>query len=346
MKHFKKKVSIKSKHSLELDTASSVISYRHQRDTMLWLFIFAIITAASATLGDQLGKPPCPTRCQCDGVLTKVVECNGNFSAADWRKLGEELDTETTAQIVIGYANFTFLQLDNFPTIPRLTHLRILAGRIATFPKGLPVKFPQLKFLFLQFQKIRYIPKIALKGLKNVANLDLNGNQLTRISANNFEHLINLKILNLNENRISCLERNAFSEDLDSLGFISLARNCISVLPIGVFDSLSTFGIVNLEGNQIQTIRKGNFKPIFVLILKNNCIETIEDGAFDGFRTNAVNLQSNPVCMNPVSNFILGNLKITRDCKAPGNFKIPTIPPVTVDDKTIVENQQVVSATL
>ena len=259
----------------------------------MWVFIFAFIIT-SVTLDErQSGRPPCPTNCICSGVLTKIVECNGTFAIADWRKLGEEIDIETTAQIEISYADFTYLELDDFPTIPSLMRLRILSGRIATFPKGLSVKFPELKYLLLQSQNIRYIPKSAFKGLTKVKNLDLAGNQLTRISAFNFEPLVGLQILNLNENRISCLDKSAFSGQLLlKFKFVSLKKNCLSVLPIGVFDSPTSFLFVNLEDNQIRTIRRGIFNPIFVLNLKNNRIQTIEDGAFNKFRPEAVNLQS------------------------------------------------------
>ncbi|XP_044130977.1 slit homolog 2 protein-like, partial [Bufo gargarizans] len=65
---------------------------------------------------------------------------------------------------------------------------------------------------------------------RNTERLDLNGNNITRITKTDFAGLRHLRVLQLMENKISTIERGAF-QDLKELDRLRLNRNSLQVFP-------------------------------------------------------------------------------------------------------------------
>lgn len=75
---------------------------------------------------------------------------------------------------------------------------------------------------------------LALRGVprnipRNTERLDLNGNNITRITKTDFAGLRHLRVLQLMENKISTIERGAF-QDLKELERLRLNRNNLQLL--------------------------------------------------------------------------------------------------------------------
>ncbi|CAI5766436.1 slit homolog 3 protein-like [Lacerta agilis] len=71
---------------------------------------------------------------------------------------------------------------------------------------------------------------------RNAERLDLDRNNITRITKVDFAGLKNLRVLHLEENLISVIERGAF-QDLKQLERLRLNRNKLQVLPELLFQN-------------------------------------------------------------------------------------------------------------
>ena len=92
----------------------------------------------------------------------------------------------------------------------------------------------------------------------DVTFLDLRGNNIVNIDSLTFHELSNLKI-------------------------ISVGRNRLQQLPIGIFDKLGDLNIVDISFNRLKSIDNGifvNLKKLVQLYANRNHIKTIESGSF------------------------------------------------------------------
>ncbi|KAJ7316270.1 hypothetical protein JRQ81_002432, partial [Phrynocephalus forsythii] len=79
--------------------------------------------------------------------------------------------------------------------------------------------------------------KTVPRGIpRNAERLDLDRNNITRITKVDFAGLKNLRVLHLEENQISVIERGTF-QDLKQLERLRLNRNKLQVLPELLFQN-------------------------------------------------------------------------------------------------------------
>uniref|UniRef100_A0A8C7KV70 Slit homolog 1 protein n=1 Tax=Oncorhynchus kisutch TaxID=8019 RepID=A0A8C7KV70_ONCKI len=130
---------------------------------------------------------------------------------------------------------------------------------------------------------------------RNTERLELNGNNLTRITKSDFSGLKYLRVLQLMENQIGAIERGAFDDmkELERLIF-DLTLSCCCVHR-------------DLSENNIQSIPRKAFRgatDIKNLQLDKNHIGCIEDGAFRALRgLEVLTLNNNNISSIPVSSF-------------------------------------------
>lgn len=121
---------------------------------------------------------------------------------------------------------------------------------------------------------------------RNAERLDLDRNNITRITKMDFTGLKNLRVLHLEDNQVSVIERGAF-QDLKQLERLRLNKNRLQVLPELLFQSTPKLARLDLSENQIQGIPRKAFRGVTGvknLQLDNNHISCIEDGAFRALR--------------------------------------------------------------
>lgn len=121
---------------------------------------------------------------------------------------------------------------------------------------------------------------------RNAERLDLDRNNITRITKMDFAGLKNLRVLHLEDNQVSIIERGAF-QDLKQLERLRLNKNKLQVLPELLFQSTPKLTRLDLSENQIQGIPRKAFRGVTGvknLQLDNNHISCIEDGAFRALR--------------------------------------------------------------
>uniref|UniRef100_A0AAX7UIW7 Slit homolog 3 (Drosophila) n=1 Tax=Astatotilapia calliptera TaxID=8154 RepID=A0AAX7UIW7_ASTCA len=149
--------------------------------------------------------------------------------------------------------------------------------------------------------------KTVPKGIpRNAERLDLNKNNITRITKVDFSGLKNLRILHLEDNQITVIERGAF-QDLRLLERLRLNRNKLQFLPELLFQSNPKLGRLDLSENQIQAVPRKAFRGITGvknLQLDSNHISCIEDGAFRALRDlEILTLNNNNITLIPLSSF-------------------------------------------
>uniref|UniRef100_A0A8C8IVZ8 Slit homolog 1a (Drosophila) n=1 Tax=Oncorhynchus tshawytscha TaxID=74940 RepID=A0A8C8IVZ8_ONCTS len=134
---------------------------------------------------------------------------------------------------------------------------------------------------------------------RNTERMELNGNNLTRITKTDFSGLKYLRVLQLMENQIGAIERGAF-DDMKELE---------RLLCNSVFDLMLSCCCFHrdLSENNIQSIPRKAFRgatDIKNLQLDKNHISCIEDGAFRALRSlEVLTLNNNNISSIPVSSF-------------------------------------------
>ncbi|KAM6916623.1 slit homolog 1a isoform 2-T2 [Xenentodon cancila] len=141
---------------------------------------------------------------------------------------------------------------------------------------------------------------------RNTERLELNGNNLTRITKSDFAGLKYLRVLQLMENQITVIERGAF-DDMKELERLRLNRNQLQQLPELLFQKNPALSRLDLSENFIQSIPRKAFRgatDIKNLQLDKNHISCIEDGAFRALRgLEVLTLNNNNISSIPVSSF-------------------------------------------
>ncbi|XP_069826757.1 slit homolog 3 protein [Dendropsophus ebraccatus] len=149
--------------------------------------------------------------------------------------------------------------------------------------------------------------KTVPKGIpRNAERLDLDKNNITRITKTDFAGLKNLRVLHLEDNQISIIERGAF-QDLKQLERMRLNKNKLQVLPELLFQSTVKLTRLDLSENQIQGLPRKAFRGITDvknLQLDNNQISCIEDGVFRALRDlEILTLNNNNITRIPLTSF-------------------------------------------
>uniref|UniRef100_A0A673H3L2 Slit homolog 2 protein-like n=1 Tax=Sinocyclocheilus rhinocerous TaxID=307959 RepID=A0A673H3L2_9TELE len=129
-------------------------------------------------------------------------------------------------------------------------------------------------------QNLRSVPRNIPR---NAERLDLNANNLTKITKADFAGLRQLRVLQLMENKISSIERGAF-QDLKELERLDLSENQIQGIPRKAFRGSTEIKNLQLDYNQISCIEDGAFRALRdleVLTLNNNNISRLSVASFN-----------------------------------------------------------------
>uniref|UniRef100_A0A7N9AWK5 Slit homolog 2 (Drosophila) n=1 Tax=Mastacembelus armatus TaxID=205130 RepID=A0A7N9AWK5_9TELE len=145
-------------------------------------------------------------------------------------------------------------------------------------------------------QGLRSVPRNIPR---NTERLDLNANNLTKITKADFAGLRHLRVLQLMENKITTIERGAF-QDLKELERLDLSENQIQGVPRKAFRGAVEIKNLQLDYNHISCIEDGAFRALRdleVLTLNNNNISRLSVASFNHmpklrtFRLHSNNLQ-------------------------------------------------------
>uniref|UniRef100_W5NHY4 Decorin n=1 Tax=Lepisosteus oculatus TaxID=7918 RepID=W5NHY4_LEPOC len=151
--------------------------------------------------------------------------------------------------------------------------------------KNVPEDIPSdTSLLDLKLQRL-YLSKNLLKDMpvnmpKNLQELRIHENAITRIKRSSFEGMVNVIVMELGSNPLKSggIENNAFL-DLKRLSYIRISDTNITSLPKGLPSSLSE---LHLDGNKISKVDADTLKGLKNLAklgLSFNEITTVENGS-------------------------------------------------------------------
>ena len=168
---------------------------------------------------------------------------------------------------------------------------------------------PQLQVLDVSDNILTNLTSDVFKGQceKQLLVIDLRKNKLTYYAHDVFSLTVNLKYLNLNENKLVHIRNTTLLEEP------SLGKNQTSNLTSGVFDSLGNLIRLDLSDNNIAALPAGVFESLgnlTYLDLSDNNISALPAGVFDSLgNLIRLDLSDNNISALPAVVFdTLGNL--------------------------------------
>uniref|UniRef100_A0A669ETK8 Slit homolog 3 (Drosophila) n=1 Tax=Oreochromis niloticus TaxID=8128 RepID=A0A669ETK8_ORENI len=119
---------------------------------------------------------------------------------------------------------------------------------LKTVPKGIPRNAERLD---LNKNNITRITKVDFSGLKNLRILDLSENQIQAVPRKAFRGITGVKNLQLDSNHISCIEDGAFRA-LRDLEILTLNNNNITLIPLSSFNHMPKLRTLRLHSNNLH----------------------------------------------------------------------------------------------
>uniref|UniRef100_A0A672FXD3 Slit homolog 3 (Drosophila) n=1 Tax=Salarias fasciatus TaxID=181472 RepID=A0A672FXD3_SALFA len=184
--------------------------------------------------------------------------------------------------------------------------------------------------------------KTVPKGIpRNAERLDLNKNNITRITKVDFSGIKNLRILRLNRNKLQFLPELLFQSN-PKLGRLDLSENQIQAVPRKAFRGITGVKNLQLDSNHISCIEDGAFRALRdleILTLNNNNITLIPLSSFNHMpKLRTLRLHSNNLHCDCHLSWLSDWLRARRglapftQCMAPAHMRGLNVPDVQKKD--------------
>ncbi len=144
--------------------------------------------------------------------------------------------------------------------------------------------FTNLQSLNLSRNDISSLSANQFQNLTSLLELRLMSNDISSVSSDQFQGLTNLQILSLSRNQIASLSASQF-QTLPNLLELNLFDNQISSLSADHFQGLSSLQELQISDNQITSLSANQFQglgSLEVLYLEGNQITSVDANAFQG----------------------------------------------------------------
>ncbi|XP_019620864.1 PREDICTED: carboxypeptidase N subunit 2-like [Branchiostoma belcheri] len=206
----------------------------------------------------QAAEARCPDGCDCEpGIFPVDVTCTGEKILS----IPQNIPIFTTS-LTITNTGITEVRADDLKALKRLRTLLLPNNKISTIDAG------------------------AFDELSRLEFFDISGNVLDSFPSGLFKNCRLLKELNGASNHISSLPEDLLS-GLAHIESLNLYDNNITVLSPNIFKDTSRLNSLDLSNNKITKISKTLFSNTRLnkIVLNDNMISTIDDGAFAGMET-------------------------------------------------------------
>jgi Leucine-rich repeat (LRR) protein len=175
--------------------------------------------------------------------------------------------------------------------------------------------------LYMKLNLISTLRDYTFSDLTSVIVLDLGENRITKIEKNAFAGISkSLLTLLLKKNKLQFIKSTHFNALLNLLS-LDLSENQISSIQLGSFDGLVNLTWLNLGGNAIYKIEARLFRnqaKLQTLILDSNTIHKIKAGSFQ-YLMNLVTLHLNYNYITTMSSDLFSNLTELKSLNLLGN---------------------------
>lgn len=223
------------------------------------------------------GAGLCPAPCSC---RIPLLDCSRRkLPAPSWRALSGLLPPDTAI------LDFSHNRLSNWNISlesQTLQEVKMNYNELTEIPYfGEPTS--NITLLSLVHNIIPEINAQALQFYPALESLDLSSNIISEIKTSSFPRM-QLKYLNLSNNRITTLEAGCFDNLSSSLLVVKLNRNRMSMIPPKIF-KLPHLQFLELKRNRIKIVEGLTFQgldSLRSLKMQRNGISKLKDGAFFG----------------------------------------------------------------
>ncbi|XP_062960502.1 leucine-rich repeats and immunoglobulin-like domains protein 2 isoform X4 [Cynocephalus volans] len=219
----------------------------------------------------------CPVQCSC---RIPLLDCSRRkLAAPSWRALSGPLPPDTAS------LDLSHNRLSNWNISlesQTLQEVKMNYNELTEIPYfGEPTS--NITLLSLVHNIIPEINAEVLQFYPALESLDLSSNIISEIKTSSFPRM-QLKYLNLSNNRITTLEAGCFDNLSSSLLVVKLNRNRISMIPPKIF-KLPHLQFLELKRNRIKIVEGLTFQgldSLRSLKMQRNGISKLKDGAFFG----------------------------------------------------------------
>ncbi|XP_037592894.1 leucine-rich repeats and immunoglobulin-like domains protein 2 [Cebus imitator] len=245
------------------------------RSGLLSRFIFLAQTAL--LLLPAAGAGLCPALCSC---RLPLLDCSRRkLAAPSWRALSGLLPPDTA---ILDLSHNRLSNWNISLESQTLQEVKMNYNELTEIPYfGEPTS--NITLLSLIHNIIPEINAQALQFYPALESLDLSSNIISEIKTSSFPRM-QLKYLNLSNNRITTLEAGCFDNLSSSLLVVKLNRNRISMIPPKIF-KLPHLQFLELKRNRIKIVEGLTFQgldSLRSLKMQRNGISKLKDGAFFG----------------------------------------------------------------
>ncbi|XP_076012950.1 asporin [Genypterus blacodes] len=212
----------------------------------------------------------CPVGCHCS---PRVMQCSDQGLISVPEKIPEE-----TQMLELQNNDITEIKEDDLKGLNRLYALVLINNKISKIhPKAFQRNTDHLRLLYLSYNLLLEIPANLPR---NLLELRLHENRISRIQTNAFNGLRNLHVLELGANPLanSGIELGAFNGALTL--YVGMAEAKLTAVPKDLPSSITE---LNLDYNKISKVETEDlirYKTLQRLRLGFNQIKFVENGSF------------------------------------------------------------------
>lgn len=182
-----------------------------------------------------------------------------------FKSFREWLQEENTQVLFVG-CNISTIEPGRYVLKGVLGNLKITGNKIAMLRCGIFNNMP-VRELDLSYNNVAIIESKAFEGNPYLQYLILKGNVLQYLDPLWFRNIVNLKSVNLAENRLKELKSGSFSQLIETAVSINLAYNELVVIEDGVFSGMNSIDSLLLQGNNISSLPDTFFTNVSFYIL-------------------------------------------------------------------------------
>lgn len=283
----------------------------HFRNALLCWSALLFYLAASMPVKQNHCSSGVPAQCQCSNHTRGSVNvfCD-RLNLQELPTLG--LDVIPIHTYSLEGNNLTTIRTGNFFGL-KISHLSLKRNQINALDLlafwGLEYHLDNLD---IGYNQLTAVPADALRLLRNLRTLNLEGNKISVLCNNDFSSLDRLEVLTLSRNPIVSIQNEAFRGtrlSLLSLDGIALRRG-LQDIPTKDLKNLRSLSLVD---NALQEIPSGWFRGLSSLVslnLDSNNISVIEPSDLDGIHNTLVTLEINKNKLKKVPKRALRTLKV------------------------------------
>ncbi|XP_010875077.2 toll-like receptor 13 [Esox lucius] len=202
-------------------------------------------------------------------------------------------------------SNILFVSEEMLQSCNKLTELDLSNNLLTELSNSSFKSMTQLDTLNLGKNRLSSVPNV-IRNLQSLHQLDLSVNNINKLHCSDFVNLTGLSILHIYHNKIPNIEGCVF-QHLRDLKVLNIGTNKFLTLA-GAFKNgfQQQLEILDLRGGLLETLSNGDFKGLTSLqslVMYNNKISVIENGAFEGLG-NLINLH---LASNKITRVLTGD---------------------------------------